>query len=219
MFDPELLAKVGVRSILSPRSAPILTTPDPGCNRPASEEELKARYDYSGAGKPSERLTPDASAPSGSTNSPDLGDGFEPTFAMAYMLAEDKLRVSGSADEQPAANSLSWAAIRFYPDATKHEYQTRLRDPYDWAFTTDTPKRKLFAIPGNHDWYDGLASFSALFCSAAIVSPATGRPTRGWRCHQHRSYFAIKLPHDCGSGGPTSSSPITSMTASATTSI
>ena len=46
----------------------------------------------------------------------------------------------------------------------------------------------LFAIPGNHDWYDGLRSFTRLFCQ--------GRWIGGWETHQSRSYFALKLPHN-----------------------
>jgi hypothetical protein len=90
-----------------------------------------------------------------------------------------------------------------YPDATKQEYSNRLRDPYDWAFSTTDPGRKLFAIPGNHDWYDGLSAFSALFCSARDrISKGQGTQIGGWRCQQHRSYFAIKLPHDWWIWGP-----------------
>jgi hypothetical protein len=47
----------------------------------------------------------------------------------------------------------------------------------------------VFAIPGNHDWYDGLSAFSRLFCSAI-----GGRWFAGWATRQSRSYFALKLP-------------------------
>src|SRR5437870_3574246 len=45
----------------------------------------------------------------------------------------------------------------------------------------------LFALPGNHDWYDGLTGFLRIFCQ--------GRWVGGWRTGQTRSYFALKLPH------------------------
>jgi hypothetical protein len=203
-FDPELLAKVGVRSILS---ATIGSYTDQrliqAATDQATEEELKSRYDYSETGKPSERLKPDASGAVWVDYIADLGDGFEPTFAMASLLAYDQLAVSGAEGGLPAGELLIMGGDQVYPDATKQEYQNRLRDPYDWAFTTDTPKRKLFAIPGNHDWYDGLASFSALFCSARDrISGGLGAQLGGWRCHQHRSYFAIKLPHNWWIWGP-----------------
>ena len=47
----------------------------------------------------------------------------------------------------------------------------------------------MFAIPGNHDWYDGLSAFARLFCSNV-----GGRHFAGWRTRQRRSYFALKLP-------------------------
>ncbi len=133
----------------------------------------------------------------------DLGDGFEATYAMAYLLAADELKVAGESAPLPAGQLLIMGGDQVYPDATKQEYSNRLRDPYDWAFSTTDPKRKLFAIPGNHDWYDGLSAFSALFCSARDrISKGLGTQIGGWRCHQHRSYFAIKLPHNWWIWGP-----------------
>ncbi|MCU0733222.1 MAG: hypothetical protein MUE84_16780, partial [Hyphomonas sp.] len=61
-FDPHLLAKVGVRSLLS---ATIGAYTDQrliqAATDPATEDELKSRYDYSETGQPSALLTPDAS--------------------------------------------------------------------------------------------------------------------------------------------------------------
>ena len=45
----------------------------------------------------------------------------------------------------------------------------------------------MYAIPGNHDWYDGLGAFLKLFCQK--------RWTGNWETHQRRSYFALRLPH------------------------
>ena len=45
---------------------------------------------------------------------------------------------------------------------------------------------RLFALPGNHDWYDGLTSFLRVF--------AQQRPFGGWATEQTRSYFAVSLP-------------------------
>jgi hypothetical protein len=203
-FDPHLLAKVGVRSLLS---ATIGAYTDQrliqAATDPATEDELKSRYDYSETGQPSPILTPDASGAVWVDYIADLGDGFEPTYAMAYLMAEDRLEVAGLGEPLPAGGLLVMGGDQVYPDAAKQEYQARLRDPYDWAFYTETPQRKLFAIPGNHDWYDGLSSFGALFCSARDrISGGLGTQLGGWRCHQHRSYFAIKLPHQWWIWGP-----------------
>jgi hypothetical protein len=58
----------------------------------------------------------------------------------------------------------------------------------------------LYAMPGNHDWYDGLNAFMSLFCRRR-VAPAglagidrDGRPIAGRSTFQTRSYFALKLP-------------------------
>ena len=45
----------------------------------------------------------------------------------------------------------------------------------------------MYAIPGNHDWYDGLTGFMRVFGQENWVG---GRQTA-----QRRSYFAIGLPH------------------------
>jgi hypothetical protein len=50
-------------------------------------------------------------------------------------------------------------------------------------------ERKLFALPGNHDWYDGLGAFDNLFCqNRDPLLERNGRRIGGWRCVQHRSY-------------------------------
>ena len=203
-FDPSLLAKVGVRSIIS---ATLGQYTDQRLIQAAtdneSEKALAARYDYSGANAGSAGLLPETDGAVWIDYVADLGDGFEATYAMAYLLAADEIKVSEEPNPLPAGKLLIMGGDQVYPDATKQEYESRLRDPYDWAFTTDNPQRKVFAIPGNHDWYDGLSAFSALFCSARDrISGGIGAQLGGWRCHQHRSYFAIKLPHNWWIWGP-----------------
>ena len=203
-FDPGLLAKVGVRSIIS---ATLGQYTDQRLIQAAtdneSEDGLKARYDYSGASSAADAILPEKDGAIWVDYIADLGDGFEATYAMAYLLAANELNVSGEPTPLPAGKLLIMGGDQVYPDATKQEYESRLRDPYDWAFSTDTPARKVFAIPGNHDWYDGLSAFSALFCSARDrISGGVGSQLGGWRCHQHRSYFAIKLPHNWWIWGP-----------------
>lgn len=194
-FDPGLLAKVGVRSMISSTLGQytdqrLIQAATDNC----SENELKSRYDYSR--RP-------GSDPVWIDYVADLGDGFESTYAMAYLMAANELKVDGWSDPLPAGELLIMGGDQVYPDATKQEYENRLRDPYDWAFTTNNPKRKVFAIPGNHDWYDGLSAFNALFCSSRDrITGGLGAQLGGWRCHQHRSYFAIKLPYNWWIWGP-----------------
>jgi Calcineurin-like phosphoesterase len=133
----------------------------------------------------------------------DLGDGFEATYAMAHLLARPALEVRGvtrkdPVSKLPAGQILIFGGDLAYPNATEEEYRKRCLDPYDWAFPFTPsssklderePKRELFFVAGNHDWYDGLAAFSNQFCYEAT---AVG----GWRCSQQRSYFALKLPYN-----------------------
>jgi hypothetical protein len=75
-----------------------------------------------------------------------------------------------------------------YPVPKATEYGNRLIGPYRAAMpctAAETPE--LFAIPGSHDWYDGLLNFTNVFCR--------GRSIGAWQTSQTRSYFALKLPH------------------------
>lgn len=76
-----------------------------------------------------------------------------------------------------------------YPKASPDGYESRLLGPYR-AATVGEPlgTRSVYAIPGNHDWYDGLTSFMRVFCRNLRFAT--------WRAPQKRSYFALRLPHD-----------------------
>lgn len=211
-FDPGLLVRIGIRDIISGTIGQYADQRlmQAVSDQVASEMELVGRYDYSDpyTTNPAKRLSTDHSGRVWIDYIADLGDGFEATYAMAYIMAGKSLKVVATNEGQenldlPAGQILIMGGDQAYPQATTQEYQARLVDPYSWAFTTDVPTRKLFAIPGNHDWYDGLNAFSSLFTSARDrISGGIGRQIGGWRCHQHRSYFAIKLPYDWWIWGP-----------------
>lgn len=78
-----------------------------------------------------------------------------------------------------------------YPTPSRAQYQDRLVFPYEQSFGEAKPREgpHVFAIPGNHDWYDGLSAFSRVFCS-----DVSGRRFAGWHTRQARSYFALQLP-------------------------
>jgi len=118
----------------------------------------------------------------------DLGDGFDSTYSVARLLAEPELSFNGHDTERGRA--LIFGGDQVYPTASRTMYEDRLVGPYRAALpcvTDDTPPL-LFAIPGNHDWYDGLTSFLRLFTQRRWIG--------GWKTQQRRSYFALKLPHD-----------------------
>jgi hypothetical protein len=119
----------------------------------------------------------------------DLGDGFNATYSMAYLLAQDELEVDG--ERLPRGRLLLMGGDQVYPLASGDGYENRMKGPYRAALPeapAGAPRPTLFALPGNHDWYDGLTAFLRLF--ARRKDGHIG----GWRTEQRRSYFAVKLP-------------------------
>ncbi|GEO07360.1 hypothetical protein AAE02nite_50240 [Adhaeribacter aerolatus] len=127
----------------------------------------------------------------------DTGDGFHTTFTMANLLSAPELKVEEH--QTYKGDILILGGDEVYPVANRDDYKNRFRGPFDSACrhqhelqakNNQVPEREhvLFAIPGNHDWYDGLSNFIKIFCQ--------GRTIGNWLTRQHRSYFAIKLPHN-----------------------
>lgn len=119
----------------------------------------------------------------------DLGDGFHATYSVAYLLAQPGLEVGGRV--LPRGDVLLMGGDQVYPVANGDEYENRTKGPYRAALPevpADGTRPTLFALPGNHDWYDGLTAFLRLFARRK-----DGR-IGGWRTQQRRSYFAVKLP-------------------------
>jgi hypothetical protein len=145
----------------------------------------------------------------------DLGDGFDATYTLAHLLARPALEVDyhGQKHSLPRGKVLVLGGDEVYPTPELDEYNNRFKGPYKAAFpdqyddpslTPDPDDRSLdrkfatpqfqnspwlFAVPGNHDWYDGLTNFMKVF--------AQERRIGNWQTVQERSYFAIKLTADC----------------------
>ncbi|MFK4639949.1 hypothetical protein [Paenarthrobacter histidinolovorans] len=136
----------------------------------------------------------------------DLGDGFDATYTVASLLAQDNLSVGGL--ELPRGRLLVLGGDEVYPVASPAAYEDRMAGPYRMALPArlalpargqvNTPETGpgghsaplnespiLLALPGNHDWYDGLTSFIRIFTRQRTI----GR----WRTMQTRSYFAVRL--------------------------
>ncbi|BCJ58960.1 hypothetical protein Jiend_23820 [Micromonospora endophytica] len=119
----------------------------------------------------------------------DLGDGFNATYSVAYLLAQRELEVDGH--RLPRAQTLVMGGDQVYPSADYAAYEDRCKGPYQAALPGTPPEQPtIFAVPGNHDWYDGLTAFLRLFVRTR------DRHFGGWRTGQSRSYFAIQLPAD-----------------------
>ncbi|GAB2947892.1 hypothetical protein GCM10027048_11090 [Hymenobacter coalescens] len=133
----------------------------------------------------------------------DLGEGWDSTYSLAYLLAQPQVQVRATADAAAPKRTLPKADIVLmggdlvYPTPTVEEYKRRFVAPYETAFPPRhrqpgqppaAGRPQLFAIPGNHDWYDGLGAFLKLMCQQRTIG--------SWQTRQQRSYFAIKLPHN-----------------------
>jgi hypothetical protein len=117
----------------------------------------------------------------------DLGDGFDATYSVASLLAAESLTVPGHDDPLPRGRLLVMGGDEVYPAASTRAYEDRSKGVYKAALpATQGKPPTLFALPGNHDWYDGLTAFLRVF--------AQRRPFGGWDTAQTRSYFAIELP-------------------------
>ena len=119
----------------------------------------------------------------------DTGDGWEATYTMAWLLAQPSLQ-AGEAT-LPRGRILLLGGDQVYPSATPEMYEDRFIGPFAAALPkSDNPdKPDMYALPGNHDWYDGLVSFLRVFCAR------DGR-VGDWCTRQRRSYFAIRLPNN-----------------------
>jgi hypothetical protein len=124
----------------------------------------------------------------------DSGDGWNPVYAVAYAAAQPVLPLVGPSGRQyltARGDLLVFGGDQVYPTPSRELYQRRLVAPFECAFGDAEPAEAphVFAIPGNHDWYDGLSAFMRLFCSGI-----GGRWFAGWATRQCRSYFALRLP-------------------------
>ena len=113
----------------------------------------------------------------------DLGDGWNSTYAIADAMSRETLQ------DTCAGQVLVMGGDQVYPYPSREAYARRTEGPYTAAYSDRKARPDIFAIPGNHDWFDSLISFSRLFC----------RPERGFAgcaTRQTRSYFALQLPRD-----------------------
>ena len=122
----------------------------------------------------------------------DLGDGWNSTYTVARLLATEELTLdwAGRSYVTTRGGVLIMGGDQVYPVPTRANYENRFLGPYRSALPTvpdGQENPELFAIPGSHDWYDGLINFTSVFCEGRFIG--------GWRTRQTRSYFALKLPH------------------------
>jgi hypothetical protein len=148
----------------------------------------------------------------------DTGDGWDPTYAVARLLARGELRfkcqdegwVGVKGDASAATRVTRRGAIlvlggdEVYSTASRKAYRSRFEVPFQEAAKAEgtveeLKKADVYALPGNHDWYDGLNAFMGMFVTRRPDGPCdegfgAGREIICRRARQTRSYFALRLP-------------------------
>ena len=142
--------------------------------------------------------------------SADTGDDQKAGYSLAYCLLQEKLcvkaRVGGKVFEFPRGEFLFIGGDTAYHIADYPTLSERFQTPFRWAaldlrIGQAAPRRPLFGIPGNHDYYDAIDGFNRQFArphsrdgepDAQGMRPQLSIP--GFRRLQTASYVELRLP-------------------------
>lgn len=114
----------------------------------------------------------------------DTGDGWSSTCAVAWAACQE--HDVGGESTKPGL-ILVLGGDQVYPSADFTQYDRRLQQPFALASQQlEAGPRDVLAIPGNHDWLDGLTAFMRVFSDGQKMA-------RTWAAPQKRSYFAAQL--------------------------
>ena len=196
-YNPALLFRMALRSLTAIVFRQMVDNREiQAALNPVTDDELKGAYDFS------ENSTDDAFW---IDYVADLGDGWDSTYAVASLLAIPSLSINKQRLKR--GNVLIMGGDQVYPDPSAQAYEERMIAPYTaaskHAYMDHEPNPpSLFALPGNHDWFDGLHAFINVFCpSRGNASDSQTCTVGSWLTEQKRSYFCLKLPQNwwlCG---------------------
>jgi hypothetical protein len=195
-FDPVLLIRTGIRAAVSTVFGKYADRREAiAAANAISPQPLDDKLDYSR----------EEGAPFWFDYLADTGDGWNPTYAMARLVGRPAVEVEGQ--KLPRGRLLLLGGDQVYPSASREEYRQRFVAPFDEAWRQEGPlglaesaRPHLYALPGDHDWHDGLNAFFGLFCRrrttlpGALGLPRPGATVAGRETRQTRSYFALRLP-------------------------
>ncbi len=128
----------------------------------------------------------------------DLGDGFDPTMAVAWQIGRRAIHLPDDPNEEfPSpptslrrAQLLVMGGDQVYPSATAERYAQQTALPYCVAWEPGAEPAEpptVVAIPGNHDRLGGIEHFDRVFTGNSTFA---GR----WQTPQSRRYWSIQLP-------------------------
>ncbi|GBG34880.1 Hypothetical Protein FCC1311_111032 [Hondaea fermentalgiana] len=126
----------------------------------------------------------------------DTGDGFDSSYLVASLLAQDSIEVEERAVGAPPTKvTLPRAQVVVqggdicYPIFTERNFHYRFAQPFAWAFPEAASRgESMYLAAGNHEYIDGLIGYRKYLLSRDAIG--------GWKLPQHGSYFAIRLPRD-----------------------
>ncbi|KAF5444981.1 hypothetical protein F2P56_034072 [Juglans regia] len=127
----------------------------------------------------------------------DTGDGGNSAYTVTRLLAKLDIRCDGTNGTKltlKRGDLLLIGGDLAYPNPSKYTYERRFIRPFEYALQLPNKHKrdrghvgpKCFVIPGNHDWFDGLQTFTKYICEKKWLG--------GWYMPQKTSYFALKLP-------------------------
>lgn len=203
-YDPVPLARVAIRVVISSVFGAFADRRElVAAVNPVSSDPFDRAHDYQDDANDLGEFWFDFLA--------DTGDGWTSTRAVAQVASCAEIVPEGHDQPLPRGRLLVMGGDQVYPTASHKAYLERLVAPWESA-CEDVPKAPgaeadpsdlgdLYAIPGNHDWYDGLIAFSHLFARRTYAAPHLASTVRSGKIiarrqtRQVRSYFALKLPN------------------------
>ncbi|WP_187478375.1 metallophosphoesterase family protein [Amniculibacterium sp. G2-70] len=116
----------------------------------------------------------------------DTGDGFDTTTSVFYHLTRSHFSKNLGVNLKPG-DALVIGGDLVYPDGSDKNYGDRFKGPIRFIFPSKSRESApyLLAVPGNHDWYDGLTAFYRMMAQQNIIG--------NYKTIQNRSYFAYHL--------------------------
>lgn len=141
----------------------------------------------------------------------DSGDDNLAVYNLAYLCMSylwldrkdaapnDAIRLSESAFQLPRREFLFIGGDTAYHIADFSTLVERFQLPFNWAYedisvhNPEIKKKEIYAIPGNHDYYDSLDGFNRQFCKP-IENSTEQLALHGFERKQLASYVAIQLP-------------------------
>jgi hypothetical protein len=185
-LSPKFLVKAGIEVYISKAFSGLLDKRELAAGLPGYGEDLEPAV-----GEPEARSFTDASYRDEDgafwlDYVSDVGEGFDPTYTVAWLLSRERLELEPGLVTK-RGRALVLGGDQVYPSASWEAYRDRFVGPYRAALPhlPEDEVPHMFAIPGNHDWYDGLTSFTRLFTQRSWIG--------AWRTRQRRSYFVLRL--------------------------